>query len=192
MRRRRHQSAADIDADRTRRLRTMRKKLLAAVGLNPPLSAADELRIETACWTQMAIDNQRNAIASGKLVDVADLERATAALHELLPTPRAALDVHFIDADLSAGEREELRAARRRIEELEVELAKRDKALVPAATVQDSPTHSSPPPAPPPNIIPLRNDLHAGLAYANIGGGPTSYADLFPERRGYGRFDNNG
>ena len=93
---RRRQRTANINADRDKRLRAARKKLLAAVGLKPPLSVADELRIETACWTQMAIDNQRNAIASGKLIDVADLERATTALNALLPKAHN-LNVHFID-----------------------------------------------------------------------------------------------
>ena len=98
---RRRQRTANINADRDKRLRAARKKLLAAVGLKPPLSVADELRIETACWTQMAIDNQRNAIASGKLIDVADLERATTALNALLPKAHN-LNVHFIDGSTYA------------------------------------------------------------------------------------------
>ena len=112
--RRRQPVATNATSDRNRRLKAVRRQLMAAAGLTAPVSVADELRIETASWTQLAIDNMRNAIMAGRMVDVADLERATAALNAVLPTPQTTLTVKLVDsvvcpickAEVESGERE--------------------------------------------------------------------------------------
>jgi hypothetical protein len=152
---RRRQRAANINADRNKRLRAVRKKLLAAVGLKPPLSAADELRIETACWTQMAIDNQRNAIAGGRLIDIAGLERATTALNALLPSPSHELNVRFIDgSDVCVKCKAPLPPKEER---------EPVKAEAPALQPVSAPP--TPAPAPPANVVALHKDIHAGARH---------------------------
>ena len=152
---RRRLRLANIVADRDRRFRSVRRKLLAAVGLKPPLSAADDLQIETACWTQMAIDNQRNAIASGKLIDVADLERATTALNALLPSPSHELNVHFIDgSDVCVKCKAPLPPKE-----------EREPVKAEAPALQRVPAPPTTAPAPPANVVALHKDIHASARH---------------------------
>ena len=152
---RRRQSTANTSVERDKRLCAVREKLLAAVGLTPPLSAADELRIETACWTQMAIENQRNAIASGRLVDIADLERATTALNALLPSPSHELNIRFIDgSDVCVKCKAPLPPKE-----------EREPVKAEAPALQRVPAPPTPAPAPPANVVALHKDIHASARH---------------------------
>ena len=156
--------ATNASGDRTKRLKAVRKKLMAAAGLRAPLSAADELRIETAAWTQLAVDNMRNAIMAGRIVDVADLEHASAALVSVLPTPQQRIEVDFIDVLQDKDGNEISRSQPMTFEELQGAAKAETIALDQAAA--DVPKPAVPPETPKPlaseNAVPKPRSIHDG------------------------------
>jgi hypothetical protein len=95
MSRHRHKPSGAALAERGRRLKTLQAELLEAVQL--PDTAANRQRVEMVALIDMAMDNVREAILRGEVVEVGALERLAAARNSILPPPTADLTVHFIE-----------------------------------------------------------------------------------------------
>jgi hypothetical protein len=101
MSRRRRQQQAAVTADRLGRLKQLRIELAEAAGIEiDNLSPSDKVRIETAVWLQLSLENSRTRILQGEPLDPTTLERVANALRELLPPANEELVVKLVTSSL--------------------------------------------------------------------------------------------
>jgi hypothetical protein len=77
MSRYRHKPNSAALAERGRRLKALQAELLEAAQL--PDTAANRQRVETVALIDMAMDNTREAVLRGEIIEVGALERLAAA-----------------------------------------------------------------------------------------------------------------
>jgi hypothetical protein len=90
-RRRNPEQSDAAAADRAARYRAIVAELAAQSGL-----PKTDLKLVAAAWTMLAQDGVRQQILAGEIVDISDLERCAAILHDIMPSKPHELTVNFI------------------------------------------------------------------------------------------------